>query len=109
MHKQNRVYVILATALILMLTFGNSTMVSAGKPTPPGPTPTPVPPGPTVVTIGFDDGYADQYLARDILAAHGMQATFFVNTGVVGDSVHMTWEQLSGLYANGNEITGHSP
>ena len=110
MHKQNRVYVILATALVLVLTFGSSTMVSAGKPTPtpPGPTPTPVPPGPTVVTIGFDDGYADQYLARDILAAHGMQATFFVNTGVVGDSAHMTWEQLSGLYANGNEIAGHS-
>jgi peptidoglycan/xylan/chitin deacetylase (PgdA/CDA1 family) len=64
--------------------------------------------GQTVVTIGFDDGYADQYTARPILSAHGMQATFFVNSGVVGDSTHMTWSQLSDLYVDGNEIAGHS-
>jgi peptidoglycan/xylan/chitin deacetylase (PgdA/CDA1 family) len=64
--------------------------------------------GQTVVTIGFDDGYADQYNARAILSAHGMHATFFVNSGVVGDSTHMTWTQLTDLYSDGNEIAGHS-
>ncbi len=64
--------------------------------------------GQTVVTIGFDDGYADQYTARVILSAHNMRATFFVNTGMVGDSTHMTWAQLSDLYADGDEIGGHS-
>ena len=34
----------------------------------------------TVVTIGFDDGTADQLAALPILQAHGMTATFFVNT-----------------------------
>ena len=38
---------------------------------------------PTVVTIQFDDGTADQYGALAILGAHGMHATFYVNTGVI--------------------------
>lgn len=64
--------------------------------------------GQTVVTIGFDDGYSDQYTARAILSAHNMHATFFVNSGVAGDSTHMTWAQLTDLYADGNEIASHS-
>jgi len=64
--------------------------------------------GQTVVTIQFDDGVADQYTARAILSAHGMHATFFINTGVTGDSAHMTWAQLADLYADGNEIAGHT-
>ena len=64
--------------------------------------------GQTVVTIGFDDGNADQYTARAILSAHNMHGTFFVNTGVVGDSTHLSWTQLSDLYADGNEIAGHT-
>jgi peptidoglycan/xylan/chitin deacetylase (PgdA/CDA1 family) len=62
----------------------------------------------TVVTIQFDDGTADQYGALSTLNAHGMQATFFVNTGVIGDSAHMSWTQLSDLNAAGNEIGGHT-
>src|SRR5258706_12362983 len=64
--------------------------------------------GQTVVTIQFDDGVADQYTARPILSAHGMHATFFVNSGVIGDSAHMTWAQLGDLYGDGNEIAGHT-
>ncbi len=64
--------------------------------------------GQTVVTIGFDDGYSDQYAARSILAAHGMHATFFVNSGVVGDAAHMSWTQLNDLYLDGNEIASHT-
>jgi peptidoglycan/xylan/chitin deacetylase (PgdA/CDA1 family) len=37
-----------------------------------------------------------------------MHATYFVNTAVVGDSAHMTWEQLRQLASRGNEIAGHT-
>jgi peptidoglycan/xylan/chitin deacetylase (PgdA/CDA1 family) len=33
----------------------------------------------TVVTIGFDDSNADQFKMLKMLAAHGMNATFFTN------------------------------
>jgi endoglucanase len=75
-------------------------------PTPPPPPPPPLPQ--TVVTIQFDDGVADQYGALATLNEHGMHATFYVNTGVVGDSAHMTWTQLQDLAAAGNEIAGHT-
>jgi endoglucanase len=73
------------------------------------PAPPPPPPGPeTVVTIQFDDGVADQIDTLPILNAHGMHATYFVNTGFIGDSAHMTWQQLDQLAAAGNEIAGHT-
>jgi peptidoglycan/xylan/chitin deacetylase (PgdA/CDA1 family) len=74
-----------------------------------GPSPPPPPPGPqTVVSIQFDDGVADQIDTLTILNAHGMHATYFVNTAVVGDSAHMSWEQLQQLAAAGNEMAGHT-
>src|SRR5439155_19819945 len=54
---------------------------------------------PTVVSIQFDDGTADQYGALAILNAHPMHATFYVNSGFIGDSTPMTWAQLGDLYA----------
>lgn len=73
------------------------------------PAPAPVAAAPTtVVSIQFDDGNADQFLTRDVLAAHGMHATFYVNSGPVGDATHLSWDQLAALAADGNEITGHT-
>jgi peptidoglycan/xylan/chitin deacetylase (PgdA/CDA1 family) len=66
---------------------------------------------PTVVTIGFDDGTVDQFdHGFPILSAHGMHATFFVNTGpiIAGDPDHMTWADLHALFNAGNEIAGHT-
>lgn len=63
---------------------------------------------PTVVTIGFDDGTAEQVDALPILQAHGMKATFFVNTGVIGDAEHLSWADLHTLFNAGNEIAGHT-
>jgi peptidoglycan/xylan/chitin deacetylase (PgdA/CDA1 family) len=63
---------------------------------------------PTVVTIGFDDGTAEQVDALPILQAHGMKATFFVNTGVIGDAEHLSWAGLHTLFNAGNEIAGHT-
>jgi Polysaccharide deacetylase len=64
----------------------------------------------TVVTIGFDDGTADQFAARTVLADHGMNATFFINSGPIlaGDPDHMTPADLGALAALGNEIGGHT-
>lgn len=63
---------------------------------------------PTVVTIQFDDGNADAYQALAMLNAHGMHATFYVNTGYIGDSTHLSWTQLQDLFAAGNDIGGHT-
>jgi peptidoglycan/xylan/chitin deacetylase (PgdA/CDA1 family) len=63
---------------------------------------------PTVVTIGFDDGTIDQLGALPILQAHGMAATFFVNTGFLGDGEHLTLEDLRTLSDAGNEVAGHT-
>jgi peptidoglycan/xylan/chitin deacetylase (PgdA/CDA1 family) len=66
---------------------------------------------PVVVTLGFDDGTVDQFTnGFPILQAHGMHATFFVNTGPVlaGDPAHMTWADLHALFSAGNDIGGHT-
>ena len=62
----------------------------------------------TVVTIGFDDSTADQFAALPILRAHEMTATFFVNSGSIGDPEHLSWAQLHTLFNAGNEIAGHT-
>jgi peptidoglycan/xylan/chitin deacetylase (PgdA/CDA1 family) len=64
----------------------------------------------TVVTIEFDDGRADQAVnAGPILTAHGVHGTFFINSGLIGTgSYYMTWDQVAGLAADGNEIVGHT-
>ena len=64
--------------------------------------------GQTVVSIQFDDGTADQYTARALLAAHQMHATFYVNSGVIGDATHLSSAQLHDLAGDGNEIAGHT-
>jgi peptidoglycan/xylan/chitin deacetylase (PgdA/CDA1 family) len=94
-------FVLFVLALLLYSPRG----VSAGRPTP---TQTP-PPGPALVyvSLGFDDGNADQYAVRSMLSAHNMRATFFIISSVIGDSAHMTWDQLTSLAADGNEIGGH--
>ena len=74
----------------------------------------PVPAGavtPTVVTLGFDDGTIDQFdNGFPILQTHGMNATFFVNTGPIeaGDPTHMSYADLRTLAGAGNEIAGHT-
>ena len=63
---------------------------------------------PTVVTIQFDDGYADQFQAMGILGGHGLHATFYINSGFIGDADHLDWNQVRALEAGGNEIAGHT-
>ena len=62
----------------------------------------------TVVTLQFDDSNADQYATLAVLQAYGLSATFYVNSGNVGTSGHLSWAQLADLAAAGNEIAGHT-
>lgn len=63
---------------------------------------------PTVVSLTFDDTLANQYQTRPMLAAHGMHATYYVNSPRVDASGYMTKAQLLGLQSDGNEIAGHT-
>ena len=72
-------------------------------------TPPPAPGGGgpvTVVTVRFDDGNADQLNALNLLSARNMAATFYINSGFIGDSIHLSVADLQTLYAAGNEIGG---
>jgi peptidoglycan/xylan/chitin deacetylase (PgdA/CDA1 family) len=73
------------------------------------PTQPPLPPRQTVVSLTFDDGAATQYNARSILSSHGMHGTFFLNSPLIGSSAfYMNWSQINDIYADGNEIGGHT-
>ena len=63
----------------------------------------------TVVTIQFDDGNADTIQWIDgSLNTHGFNATWYVNSGSIGTTGHLTWDQLTALSTAGNEIGSHT-
>jgi peptidoglycan/xylan/chitin deacetylase (PgdA/CDA1 family) len=62
----------------------------------------------TVVTLSFDDAWDNQTTAASMLAAHGLTGTFYINSGFIGQSGHLTWDQVDAINAAGNEIGGHS-
>jgi peptidoglycan/xylan/chitin deacetylase (PgdA/CDA1 family) len=81
---------------------------SLAEPTaPPHPTSRPSS-GPTIVSLTFDDGLASAYLVRPILAAHKVHATFYLNSGHIGQPGFLTWRQVHDLASDGNEIAGHT-
>jgi peptidoglycan/xylan/chitin deacetylase (PgdA/CDA1 family) len=61
----------------------------------------------TVVSLEFDDATNDQDNVASSLAARGMHGTFYVNSGVIGQSFHLNWSQVDQIAAGGNEIAGH--
>jgi peptidoglycan/xylan/chitin deacetylase (PgdA/CDA1 family) len=62
----------------------------------------------TVVSLTFDDGDADNYAVRPILAENNLRATFYIVSGFTGTDGYMTAEQLRDLYEDGHEIGGHT-
>jgi peptidoglycan/xylan/chitin deacetylase (PgdA/CDA1 family) len=66
------------------------------------------PPKPTVVSLTFDDGDADNYQVGAWLKQYGLRATWYIPTGLVGRPQYMTWKQLHALADDGNEIGGHT-
>jgi hypothetical protein len=62
---------------LALAVFGSAWALPTTAATAADPTPIPIVLTPTVyVTIGFDDGTADQFAARRPLLNHGMHATF---------------------------------
>ena len=62
----------------------------------------------TVVSLTFDDGDADNYDVRSILAENKLHATFYIVSGFTNSNGYMTGNQLRDLYNDGNEIGGHT-
>src|SRR5664279_5586618 len=63
----------------------------------------------TVVTLGFDDGYASQYQTLAMLNAHSMHGTYYINSGTRPPEYDtLSWAQLHDLANAGNEIGGHT-
>ncbi len=62
----------------------------------------------TVVSLTFDDGDADNYAVRSILAENNLHATFYVSSELMNLPGYMTEDELRNLYQDGNEIGGHT-
>jgi peptidoglycan/xylan/chitin deacetylase (PgdA/CDA1 family) len=52
---------------------------------------------PTDVAVTFDDGYADNLLAAEVLRAQGLPWTLFVSTGHVEDGLPFWWDEVRRL------------
>lgn len=54
------------------------------------------------IILTFDDGYIDFYYnAYNILRQHGLSATVFVPTGLVGQPSYLTWDMIKEMYSSG--------
>lgn len=65
--------------------------------------------GPAKISLTFDDSLVSQYTLgyQRALQPHGIHATFFVNSGIVGSGVSkLTWAQLQDMGSQGNEVGG---
>lgn len=60
------------------------------------------------MTLGFDDATAGQARALAMLQRHGLRATFYVPSGLVGRRGHLGWAALRAAQAAGQEIGGHT-
>jgi peptidoglycan/xylan/chitin deacetylase (PgdA/CDA1 family) len=65
-------------------------------------------PSPTVVSLTFDDGDADQMAAEQTMKANGLAGTFYITTGWTDAAGYLTKAQLNTIQADGNEIAGHT-
>lgn len=63
---------------------------------------------PTVVSLTFDDGNADQMTAAQIMNNYGVDGTFYITSGVINSANYLTVANLQGLAASGHEIGGHT-
>lgn len=86
-------------------TAGKSRPETAGKG---GPEAAGETPAGAVVVLTFDDGLASQARAAELLREHGLTATFYVSSGLLGRPGRMTWRQVGELARAGHEIGGHT-
>jgi putative cell wall-binding protein len=63
---------------------------------------------PTVVSVTFDDGNADQLAAAQVMKDKGLKGTFYIISGVVGQPNYLTQAQVGEIAGMGHEIGGHT-
>jgi peptidoglycan/xylan/chitin deacetylase (PgdA/CDA1 family) len=94
-HPQRRAAMVAAGAMVagLLAAGGQTAALSASS---------------TTVSLTFDNGAVSQYTLgyQQALQPHGVNATFYVNSGTVGNASKMSWSQLSTLATAGSEIGG---
>ncbi|WP_460462904.1 polysaccharide deacetylase family protein [Arthrobacter pigmenti] len=61
-----------------------------------------------IVSLTFDDAFAGQYKAAEILSRYGIEGTFFAPSGNIGRDGYLSLDQLRTIEANGHEIGGHT-
>ncbi|HKE18060.1 MAG TPA: polysaccharide deacetylase family protein [Kofleriaceae bacterium] len=64
--------------------------------------------GQAIVSLTWDDTLGDQQTAVDLLDAHGLRGTFYVNSGRLGGTGYLSASQLLGWQQQGHEIAGHT-
>ena len=104
---KSKILSIVGSFLIALLLSQCSVSVPAVQPTSTA-THLPVESHPTIVSLTFDDGNADNFGIAALFTEYGLHGTFYIPSGLVGSGGHMTWEQLTTLQADGNEIGGHT-
>jgi peptidoglycan/xylan/chitin deacetylase (PgdA/CDA1 family) len=62
----------------------------------------------TIVSLTFDDANADQLAPVLAMNALGLHGTLYTPTGWIDSAGYLTRANLATLYANGNEIGGHT-
>ncbi|MBD8044494.1 polysaccharide deacetylase family protein [Arthrobacter sp. Sa2BUA2] len=67
-----------------------------------------VTPGQTVVSLTFDDGFSGAARAAEILAEFEFQGTFYLNSGLLGETGSLTVRQAKEMALAGHEIGGHT-
>jgi peptidoglycan/xylan/chitin deacetylase (PgdA/CDA1 family) len=61
------------------------------------------------VILNFDDAYKSQYTnAKPILDKYGYKATFYIICNDIGDNEYLSWEDITALYNDGNDIASHT-
>ncbi|MHA7210882.1 polysaccharide deacetylase family protein [Arthrobacter sp. MDT1-65] len=63
---------------------------------------------PTVVSLTFDDGNADQLIAVQTLNKYALKGTFYVNSGTTDTAGYLSLADLRTMNAAGHEIGGHT-
>ncbi|MGD6853070.1 MAG: polysaccharide deacetylase family protein [Candidatus Bathyarchaeia archaeon] len=61
-----------------------------------------------VVCLLFDDGWKSHLEAASVLASYNFTATFPIITSYVGYPAYMSWEDISTLAKQGNDIVSHT-
>ncbi|WP_182526532.1 polysaccharide deacetylase family protein [Nocardioides dongkuii] len=64
-------------------------------------------PAPGVVSLTFDDGWASQYRAAQLMDQHGWVGTAYLISERLGSPGYLTYEQVEDLHDRGWDIGGH--